>query len=59
MGSGQGSVGTADILAELPALAEEIPAGALTVDSHPMPLARVESAWRASIAPGARLVLTP
>lgn len=59
MGSGQGSVTTAGIVAELPALAAEIAAGTLAVDPLPMPLARVEQAWGAPTAPGQRLVLTP
>ncbi|GAA1367477.1 quinone oxidoreductase family protein [Streptomyces beijiangensis] len=59
MGSGQGSLATAGILAELPSLAEEIASGALTVDPLPMPLDQVEQAWSAPTAPGQRIVLTP
>lgn len=59
MGSGQGSVSTAGIVAELPALAEEIAKGALAVDAVPMPLAEVEQAWRTRVAPGGRVVLVP
>lgn len=58
MGSGQGSVGTAAILAELPALAAEISAGTFTVDPLPVPLAQVERAWTASTEPGRRVVFT-
>jgi NADPH:quinone reductase-like Zn-dependent oxidoreductase len=45
VGSGQGSVPTADILAELPALAEEITKGTFQIDARPVPLADVESVW--------------
>jgi len=58
VGSGQGSVSTADILAELPSLAEEISAGTLPVDAEPMPLADVGRAW-AVAATGRRIVLIP
>jgi NADPH:quinone reductase-like Zn-dependent oxidoreductase len=57
MGSGQGSVATAEIVAQLPVLAAEIPA--LTVDVQAVPLSEVERAWSASSAPGQRVVFTP
>ena len=57
MGSGQGSVRTAEIVAQLPVLAAEIPA--LTVDVHAVPLSEVERAWSAPGAPGQRVVFTP
>ena len=59
MGSGQGSVTTAAIVAELPALAAELSAGTFTVDAAPVPLSDVETAWNAPTAPGRRIVLTP
>ncbi|MEU8150652.1 zinc-binding alcohol dehydrogenase family protein [Nonomuraea sp. NPDC048901] len=59
MGSGQGSLTTAGIIAELPSLAAEIASGALAVDPLPMPLDQVEQAWNTPTAPGQRLVLTP
>ena len=59
MGSGQGSVSTAAIIAQLPALAAEITAGTLTVNGAAVPLSQVESAWTASTARGRRVVLTP
>lgn len=59
MGSGQGSLTTAGILAELPSLADEIASGALAVDPLPMPLSQVEQAWNAATAPGQRIVLLP
>src|SRR6202044_382305 len=46
VGSGQGSVSTRDILAELPAIAEAIISGALRIDARPIPLRDVTSAWR-------------
>jgi NADPH:quinone reductase-like Zn-dependent oxidoreductase len=59
MGSGQGSVSTAGIVEELPALAREVDAGNLAVDAERVPLADVESAWTAPVAPGRRLVFVP
>jgi NADPH:quinone reductase-like Zn-dependent oxidoreductase len=59
MGSGQGSVSTAGIVEELPALAREVDAGKIAVEADPIPLADVESAWTAPVAPGRRLVLVP
>ncbi len=59
MGSGQGSVSTAGIVEELPALAREVDAGNLAVDAEQIPLADVETAWNAPIAPGRRLVFVP
>jgi len=58
VGSGQGSVSTAGILAELPALVAEINSGALRIDARAVPLADVTSAWQ-GIGPDARVVLTP
>ena len=58
MGSGQGSVTTAGILAELPALAAQISAGAFSLDVQAVPLADVERAWAAPAA-GRRVVITP
>jgi NADPH:quinone reductase-like Zn-dependent oxidoreductase len=57
VGSGQGSVSTAAIVAELPALAAEISAGAFTIDSRPVPLSEVEATWNAPTT--ARVVFTP
>lgn len=59
MGSGQGSVTAAGIVAELPALAREIDAGTFAVNPHPVPLADVEEAWNAPVAPGRRVVFIP
>jgi NADPH:quinone reductase-like Zn-dependent oxidoreductase len=57
VGSGQGSVGAREYLAELPALIEEIAAGTLRVDARAMALADVEQAWAADARQ--RIVLTP
>jgi NADPH:quinone reductase-like Zn-dependent oxidoreductase len=59
MGSGQGSVGTAAIVAELPALAAEITAGTLSVNAAARPLSEVEEVWNAPPAAGRRIVFTP
>ena len=59
MGSGQGSLSTAGILAELPSLAAEIASGTLSVNPLAIPLAQVEQAWNTPTAPSRRIVLTP
>jgi NADPH:quinone reductase-like Zn-dependent oxidoreductase len=56
LGSGQGSLTTAGIVAELPELADQITAGAFMVDPVRVPLSDVESAWNAPTAPGQRIV---
>jgi len=58
VGSGQGSVGAQEYLAELPALIAEIAAGTLKVGARAMPLADVERAWATTNATQ-RIVLTP
>lgn len=59
MGSGQGSLTAAGIVAELPSLMEQLAAGTLTAAAQPVPLAEVERAWTAPGEPGRRVVLTP
>jgi NADPH:quinone reductase-like Zn-dependent oxidoreductase len=59
LGSGQGSVSAAGILAELPELAGEIVRGTFVVDPVEVPLAQVAQAWTAPIAPGQRVVIRP
>jgi len=59
LGSGQGSVSTAGILAELPELAARIAAGVFTVDPQVVPLSQVEQAWTAPVKPGTRVVVVP
>jgi len=56
LGSGQGSLATAAIAAELSALAAHISDGAFAVDPLPTPLSDVECAWNAATAPGQRIV---
>ena len=58
LGSGQGSLTTAGIVAELPELADQITAGAFVIDPVPTPLSDVETAWNAPTAPGERIVFT-
>ena len=45
VGSGQGSVPTADIVAELPDLAAEITRGSFRIDTRTLPLADIAAAW--------------
>lgn len=59
LGSGQGSLSTAAILAELPALIDELAAGTLTVNTKAVPLADVETAWNAPAPRGQCIVFTP
>ncbi|WIY00543.1 zinc-binding alcohol dehydrogenase family protein [Amycolatopsis mongoliensis] len=56
VGSGQGSVPTKDIVAELHALVNEI--GTFRIDARAVPLQDVETAWR-DTGSTQRLVLTP
>jgi NADPH:quinone reductase-like Zn-dependent oxidoreductase len=58
VGSGQGSVPTRDILAELPALATDITSGDFQLDARAVPLAEVEAAW-SDIDTEERIVITP
>jgi NADPH:quinone reductase-like Zn-dependent oxidoreductase len=55
VGSGQGSVPTRDIVAELQALVAEL--GAFRIDARTVPLADVETAWKET--GDQRLVVTP
>jgi NADPH:quinone reductase-like Zn-dependent oxidoreductase len=59
VGSGQGSVGTGEIRAELPALAAEITSGVFDVRARPVPLADVGPAWADTASPAERIVITP
>jgi len=58
VGSGQGSVPTRDIVAELPTLATEITSGGYTLDVRAVPLADVEAAWSETDTDD-RIVVTP
>jgi NADPH:quinone reductase-like Zn-dependent oxidoreductase len=59
VGSGQGSVSPSEIVAELPALAEEIAKGTFEIDAVAVPLSDVEDAWSRSETAQPRIVLTP
>lgn len=59
LGSGQGSVSTAGILAELPELAAEIAKGSFSITAIARPLADVESIWNAPREATERIVFTP
>jgi len=58
-GSGQGAVGLADYLAEMPSLVNAISSGAIAVKANTLPLSDVEQAWTRNEAPGERTVLVP
>jgi NADPH:quinone reductase-like Zn-dependent oxidoreductase len=58
VGSGQGSVPTRDIVAELPDLVAEITNGTFHVAPRAVPLADIESAWR-EVGGDQRIVITP
>ena len=58
LGSGQGSVSTAGILAVLPGLVAELAAGTFPIDVVARPLAEVEAAWTEP-AGGPRVVFVP
>jgi NADPH:quinone reductase-like Zn-dependent oxidoreductase len=59
LGSGQGSVPTTGILAELPESATQIAAGVFAVNPVTVPLAGVERAWTTPTVPGERVVIVP
>ncbi len=59
VGSGQGSVSTREILAELPALAREITGGSFQIDARPTSLTDVEQAWADAAGTAQRIVITP
>jgi NADPH:quinone reductase-like Zn-dependent oxidoreductase len=59
VGSGQGSVSTRAILAELPTLADAISTGSFEIDAEPVPLSDVERAWAEAAHTRRRIVLTP
>lgn len=59
VGSGQGSVSTIGILAELPALAHEMTIGSLDIDARSIPLIDVERAWNDAAHTTQRIILIP
>jgi NADPH:quinone reductase-like Zn-dependent oxidoreductase len=58
LGSGQGSLATAGIVAELPELAAQITAGTFVMDPVATPLSDIETAWNTPTTPGQRIVFT-
>ena len=58
-GSGQGAVSLAGFLSELPALAELLSSGVLSVNALPVPLDQVESVWTTPPDSGQRIVFIP
>lgn len=59
IGSGQGSIGPREYLAELPSLVDAIGEDRISVQTRTARLADVESVWSESEAPGIRTVLVP
>ena len=59
LGSGQGSISIAAIVAELPSLIKELAAGSFTVNARAVPLSEVETVWNAPTARGQCIVFTP
>ena len=59
VGSGQGSVNTREILAELPPLAQEITNKTFDITPRTVPLADVEQAWADAARMTQRIVITP
>jgi NADPH:quinone reductase-like Zn-dependent oxidoreductase len=59
LGSGQGSVSPAGIVATLPALADQISAGSFVIDAAARPLAEVTSVWTEPPGATQRIVLMP
>jgi NADPH:quinone reductase-like Zn-dependent oxidoreductase len=59
VGSGQGSVSTREIVAELPALATHITSGGYAINAAMTPLSDVEQAWRMSSGSTRRVVFVP
>ncbi|HUN38270.1 MAG TPA: zinc-binding alcohol dehydrogenase family protein [Trebonia sp.] len=59
IGSGQGSVASSAILAELPGLAREISKGTFCIDVQAVSLADVERAWTDGAEARHRIVITP
>jgi NADPH:quinone reductase-like Zn-dependent oxidoreductase len=59
VGSGQGSVPTRDIVAELPELAAQIAGGGYATGAQPIALSDVERSWTAPNPDGRRIVFVP
>ena len=59
IGSGQGSIGGREYLAELPSLVDAIDEGRIDVTARTAQLADIESVWNEPEEPGARTVVIP
>lgn len=59
VGSGQGSVATRDIVAELAELAAAVNSGAFAIRARAVPLADIEQAWSDAAASADRIVIEP
>lgn len=59
VGSGQGSIGAREYLAELPSLVQAIDDGRITVETRTARLAEVHTVWGEPEEPGVRTVLIP
>jgi NADPH:quinone reductase-like Zn-dependent oxidoreductase len=59
VGSGIGSVSAREILAELPAIAQQITSGTIDVDARPVPLSDIEQAWADASGTRQRIVIRP
>lgn len=59
LGSGQGGIGVAEYLAELPSLVEAMQHGVIGIDTQTAALSEVESVWTRPEQPGVRTVLVP
>lgn len=59
LGSGQGSVSTSDIVAELADLARAVDSNAFGIDASLLPLKDIEAAWVESAKSRNRIVVTP
>ncbi len=59
VGSGQGSVSPQEILAELPALADELTGGTFAIDALAVPLSEVTQAWSDTGESSRRIVIVP
>jgi NADPH:quinone reductase-like Zn-dependent oxidoreductase len=59
MGSGQGSIGAAGMLEELPALAAAISDGVIHIHAETVPLSEVGAVWTEVMPPDKRIVFAP
>jgi NADPH:quinone reductase-like Zn-dependent oxidoreductase len=59
VGSGQGSIATSDILAELPEIAAALTDGTLTITTRTVPLRDIEHEWTTNPSPTERTVIIP